>query len=110
MFTHEDALRGLRMAVQARGKDFVYPDNWRGGDGLCQYVLSDDTPACIVGMALDELGYDVAGMINCGISEALENLGIDYTRTAHRVLSNAQNIQDYGGTWGHALEAAERVI
>ncbi|MFJ9616695.1 hypothetical protein [Streptomyces noursei] len=109
--TEADVKRALVEAVTAKGYDYVY-DNGDPLSEVCWYVHQDvngnDVPGCLVGDALHRLGvplgeikkheergaYGVAG----SLIDVAENRG-----RVLSMLSQAQDHQDTGGTWGGAL-------
>lgn len=116
--TMADAIEMLEQAVQERGEDYVYPDEWKYQGLLCQYVIGDGTPGCIVGTALINNGVisetqadDLRNSPNnhSGIVSMLGWLGIKdrFDFRAINVLGEAQSAQDNGKTWGEALERAK---
>lgn len=85
--------------------------------GPCKYSL-DDRPACIIGLALANLGvsidrlkdYDDPGGFGSSIIEILEGFSNDFTvdrvSDMHK-LSLIQNNQDRGVAWGNCSSTKE---
>lgn len=77
--------------------------------------MGKGSPACLVGLALSYLhdvtvdrvmrenNYDNIG----ALSSWLESSGVELTDKARAVFESAQDAQDGGDSWGHALEAAK---
>lgn len=109
--TGKQALEALRKAVELRGADFIYPEEWRTeSHGQCRYV-HEGQPACIVGVALDTLGVNLIGRANASADALLINPSwsdVDVTLEATRIFYRAQVTQDNRQTWGAALAAAEQ--
>lgn len=111
VITLEMAVEALDYAVQLRGEDYVYPEEWRDENNLggCQYVVNGK-PACIVGVALDYLG--VALQDQNGAAHSLPDIwGLDVVDYEHfrvgDLLWQAQVVQDSGETWGEAVADAK---
>lgn len=124
MLTLEEARRILALAVEKQGRDFVY--NPEGG--LCCYVpqksLPEDDPrsqtGCIVGTGFD-LGnikpprgfpdWEHAALELAVFSVSDLNRKFAFlTDDAETYLQIAQMVQDGGGSWGVAFDAAERAF
>ena len=58
MTTYAEMKAALERAVEERGADFVYPEEWRE-TRMCRYRLPDGRPGCIVGLAMSYLMPDV---------------------------------------------------
>lgn len=114
--TARDAVRLLAKVVRptypAKSlSDYVYTSE----HNLCQnFDSATGEPRCIVGHVVSGLGYTV---FQCGNSDATHTLKRinsgshthTFTAGALLVLMAAQGVQDNGGTWGQALEAARSV-
>lgn len=127
-----DALRGLRHAVDLKGRDYIYeaPDP---DVPTCVYAWRDpDThqlvPSCVVGHALHHLGVPLNLMYECGNEEQVHSLvdrlllklGVEVvTPAALECFREAQRVQDAAldgfdtegnriedCSWGAALDAA----
>lgn len=79
MITYAEMKAALERAVEERGADFVYPEEWRETKirhdteiHLCRYRLPDGRPGCIVGLAMSYLMPDVVLREFRGAAEALE--------------------------------------
>jgi hypothetical protein len=116
-------IRELKEIVAAKGADYVDP----GADpdvGTCNYG-TPGAPSCIVGHLFDRhnlLGDDgiKVGPMNGSVMNIITPMLADdvsnydyrqvvvdtFTPKALRALQGAQRIQDEGGTWGQALQAA----
>jgi hypothetical protein len=109
LITLSEMRAAIRRAVEERGADFVYPDEWKMSErpsthAQCQYRRGDGTPACIVGLAMSYLRPDV---VLTEFVSAHDVLGGHATRNAIEFAANAQACQDDGATWGEALASAE---
>jgi len=93
-------VRGIVNAVNARGADWVYPDEWRrdGKGTSCKNLREDGSAACIIGfIAVDQ------GLPTIEDSEAAcdaENWGV--SGSVGSAMDAAQSAQDGGKTWGYA--------
>jgi hypothetical protein len=114
--TVESFTQAMRDAVAERGESYVYPagePGWRNDGGDCVYRTPDGAPACLIGLALHKLdpslvpghestdgawavfrGLAVAGRVSAVVAE---RVGV--------AADIAQTRQDYGNTWGEALDA-----
>ena len=111
--TTENVIELLEKAVEIKGADYVYP----AGECFYSNRKVNPEPMCIVGYVLadeePELFSEVAEResresLSCGIMDFEDwdiALPIDFKTT--NVLYAAQRVQDNGGTWGTALEAAK---
>jgi hypothetical protein len=121
----EQARDGLRKAVEARGADFVYPDEWRAGGSGFGYCVNFDAetlePRCIIGYVLwlngvvpdseDDLGDPVDKLTRLGPEWPEDDYGpapLKVDTKTFLMLYRAQNMQDDGKTWGDAVMAAEK--
>lgn len=108
-----DARRALELLVDVvdqYGDDTVYERITVMGRPVCLYV-HDSRPSCLVGHALVKAGADVELLetLNPGVAALSLNIhvpNVDFG--AATVFQAAQHVQDDGGTWGEALEAAKR--
>jgi hypothetical protein len=117
--TFQDAHRAVKEAVKAKGEDYVYmnptsaePD----APGPCSYVHGD-TPGCIVGHALHNLGVsiDLLRAMDCSDEPIIDTAyelelvpaGVTMTEKAIQFFTAAQMHQDMRARWGEALRAAE---
>jgi hypothetical protein len=114
-------LRTLKQVVEEAGDDYVYhhkirPDHLNTGKG-CWYVDPEGKkPDCIVGRVLFRLGVSLntlqrfEGIMASGLpsleTSAIGSGAIPLHRPALYVLGVAQGIQDTGGNWGDARDAA----
>ena len=121
--TLAEGMAGLRAAVEERGWDYAYPEEWRApgseGDGGCRYVV-DGKPACLIAAALARLGVPVEVLRDQGdrgdrdddcedggegprsARQLLEAIGVDMPPLLLEAWQAAQNAQDAGRTWGQA--------
>lgn len=113
MFSEDDAIRGLTLAVRKYGVDHVDPN---AEYGICKNVYQDEegnTGRCIAAEALFQLGVsdetlrkfnnDSVDRLTRGNSGQLVDIGFD----AVDILLSAQGTQDAGHCWGDAhLDAA----
>jgi hypothetical protein len=121
--TYEDAVLGLKKALAVKGEDYVYerPTFKLTNDitiNACAYFTPEGRPSCIVGHVLADLGHTIDdldapkmspdGTFNTGAtaSMAMDYLGYELDEKTRSLLSIAQDYQDSGGTWGHAVETA----
>jgi hypothetical protein len=106
---YDDAVEHLRKAVEVRGADWVYPDEWRTPYETCQYFLADGSPACIVGQVISQLS-DEAPVSNTSLKIVASLAGIEVDADAEALLQRAQNWQDHGATWGESIANAIAAI
>lgn len=106
----------LRLVVFEKGADYVYVRPNPDRDTCVNF--HDGQPSCIVGHVLANLGvtgekaeeFGIAG--SQGVYDAVRSINASdlpwtINSEACLVLGAAQAVQDAGGTWGEALEAAE---
>lgn len=111
LITKAKALELLEAAVAERGADYVYPRTFDGTGPSCVYVRGGK-PACLVGLAMTKAGVPIeqlAGWDTRFESDAhsvLVDDGLAAVDVAE-MLAAAQSVQDDGGTWGEALDAAK---
>lgn len=119
------AIELLERAVEEKGSDYVDPRSSTTG---CEYADEKGQPLCIVGHVLSYLGVDLRPVVFesayggpeerlwgddfsaaelYGSSEKAPLGDIEFTSEATYVLSEAQNYQDSGKSWGEALGAAQ---
>lgn len=119
-----EALRGLRLAVEARGADFVYRKHGEP-QGTCSYVW-EGKPDCMVAEALHQLGVpdETLGWVQNNVAEVNEVRdeyegdgyiiqdapGVDIKPEAVAVFTAGQQAQDLGQPWGTALSCAEAAV
>ena len=96
-------VRGIVNAVNERGADWVYPDEWRrDGEGTnCKNLHCDGTAACIIGFIAVDQGLPTFEDNNAA-SDAENWVVSDSVGSA---MEAAQSAQDGGATWGYAGEA-----
>jgi hypothetical protein len=111
----DEAVRGLRLALEARGETYVYPRK----DNMCNYV-HNGVPDCLVAEALHQIGVPMETLdwMQVNLSEIGEYDGeedryivaaapsVDITPEAVEVFANAQSAQDVGTPWGEAVAEA----
>lgn len=104
------ALELLVDVVDQYGEDTVYERVTVKGRPVCLYV-HDSRPSCLVGHALVKAGGDTELLegLNCGVAAiSLDDHLPAVDWRAALVFQAAQHVQDDGGTWGEALEAAKK--
>ena len=96
-------VRGIVNAVNARGADWVYPDEWRrdGKGTSCKNLREDGSAACIIGFIAVDQGLPTFEDNNAA-SDAENWVVSDSVGSA---MEAAQSAQDGGATWGYAGEA-----
>lgn len=106
--TYDMAVDELLKAVRTRGEQYVYPEHWRTHE-LCQYVLEDGAPGCIVGQVFYQVvGAEISKLKGrtSGPRVAAEIVGIDLDVEAADLLGYAQEQQDKDMTWGYSASYA----
>lgn len=115
--TNEEIINAAKTAVAAKpeGEAFIYE---RPNDGDCVYRDQEGNPSCLVGYILhtlepeffdsipfvDEMDYGEE-YTNDEPFPRLEISGTAFTDEQAEALRLAQQMQDGGDTWGHALGA-----
>jgi hypothetical protein len=109
----------LVAAIEQRGADFVYPEDWKVDVGYgktgCVYYKKDVGAACIIGKALENLGVDVEKLQDGGTANwwsagmALAHVGVR-DNPLMEAATIAQSRQDKGKPWGEALDAFDREL
>lgn len=114
--TYDEAVDLLKLAVEERGADYVYPRSNRDAfDSGCVY-FEGTTPSCIVGHVLaykDVDGLDLRYANEIGIANLasfVDNIDLVIDERTVSLLEKAQDAQDSGKTWGEALAAAGVVL
>lgn len=110
MFTREQFTEAMEKAVAERGEDFVYPDEWQNAYGFCQYYIEGIGAACLIGKALENLGFDVRSLENNGAITILEEVFKITDRGLIVAAQRAQTMQDWGQSWGDALMEYKDVL
>ena len=120
--TKNDAVKMLNKAIDTKGQDgynYVYKDEFEA----CRYTNGDmENPVgqCIVGQAFVNEGFQmwqknpfrgvdkdpIEGPITSQLVVFAEENDIEFTEGAKLVFVVAQTVQDGGGTWGVAVDAA----
>lgn len=108
--TDAEFTEAMKQAVELRGKDFVYPDEWRNKDESghpmgCRYEF-EGKGACIIGTAIEiATGETVPDTLE-GLSAevVLENFAPELGKNVVNAAMVAQDVQDANGSWGLALE------
>ena len=112
--TTDLALQALEQAVAKRGESFVYTSRYLK-ESVCRYVDAPMgggafEPACIVGVALSELGWtteEIKGIRNTNVLEMVAfTPRLEGDHEAFEIWMVAQKAQDGGQTWGQALAEA----
>ena len=89
---------------------------WDGKVDIADWVCTTerqtkDTPACIMGQALVELGVEPHQLRqNMSISAMLQLMGIEATDQEKTWLLNCQPWHDQGKTWAEAVRLADRGV
>jgi len=103
-------IEAMTAAVEARGRDYVY--RRLSEVPACRYVL-DGRASCLAGDTLARCGVPLAELARWEHAHAGRLLAelrmsgvITYEPRVVAVLRAAQQRQDYGSTWGVALDAA----
>lgn len=118
-----DALNSLRLRVAGR-EGYIYKreERERREPVYCLYV-EKGSPSCLVGHSFHyDFGISIPYLELLNSNELAGHLGgsssvralvmpegVELTSEARQIFGAAQEIQDGGGTWGEALEAAEVV-
>lgn len=101
-------------AINERGGDYTYRDNH--DFSACTYGEADGSPSCLIGCAINYLDPELfaallieEAAVNDDTGDGLSVLGIKkafgMSPIARRAMTQAQAVQDGGGTWHSALEA-----
>ena len=118
VITYEMADKALKMAIEAKGPDYVYP---RGQVEACVYY-ENAQPSCLVGYVLSTLGYEPfeegSEENKYSVNELFKRGLIavdDYDEEANWsptlfLLGQVQNYQDTGTCWGQAVAAAKQPL
>lgn len=106
--TEADFTAAIEKAVADKGADYVY-------DGACVYSR-DGEPACIVGTALANLGFEMNPEWDLDV-DGQDSLAIrvlpSFFDVPDRVVGaaqDAQHIQDARHSWGDALNAYKTAV
>jgi hypothetical protein len=111
--TYNRAVELLERAVQEKGADYAMPKDEDGDVVGCVYFDEETKePSCLVGHALayDGFTYEDLDHYNSngrGITYVGPELYDRLAKRTLRLLVNAQDQQDNGGSWGYALEYAK---
>lgn len=126
----EEALTLMEKAVIERGENWVYPKavlsgtcayfmpSWASAETVEASGLRQDSPACLVGLALSYVGLtkEIIGNHNesgvDGVMVAVDDTDdIDWTLSedAKIVFEAAQHLQDNEATWGDTLNAVREI-
>lgn len=117
--TYEDAVLGLKRAIELKGADYVYERvKVSTGDVTVPLCVNWDNgqPSCIVGHVLvNEMGVDPddpAAQASQAQSAAgtLVFLDIKADERTQSLLGLAQIAQDRGTPWGEAVESAIETV
>ena len=92
--------RGLLAAVEERGREFVYPEEWRNKNGACTNRLKDGSPACIMGLAATNAGFVIPR--SGPVGEWSHSIGLSDTVSVAALVT--QRSQDKRRTWGECLD------
>lgn len=110
----QEFIKALNETVEEYGRDYVYPANKKIeylNAPMCQYFDREnpEKPLCFIGVALSKLGYtndDIS--YTAGASLVLKELG--FSPEVADAARFAQNKQDFGRTWGEALEVFNKEL
>jgi hypothetical protein len=107
----KQAVALLEYTVQRVGADTVYADRETTVYG-CRYTTEDGTPLCIIGeIFISELGLDWEPLVDVNKDDVRTATDAVYpgmfSKKAVEILQMAQDQQDSGSSWGHALEKAQ---
>ena len=93
-------VRGIVNAVNARGADWVYPDEWRhtGKGTRCKNLREDGSAACIIGFIAVDQGLPTIEYRDA--ARDAENWVV--SDSVGSAMEAAQSAQDGGKTWGYA--------
>lgn len=116
------ALDLAQMAVADKGEDYIYQRPYfistpihpsireGGGTALCAYYDADGDPSCIVGHILHAMGVQLDPRHTANFSSVLEltmRRVISLDPKTKLFLTELQNHQDCGYSWGDALRFAQ---
>lgn len=118
MISYLTVQAALREIVAEVGEEFT-------PKGMCRYVDTDDEPLCIVGVYLSKVHNIPAQYFRAlaagttGLTrnergfrylknELGDDLGLEWDHNAVEYLNRAQQSQDEGKTWGHAISFAKQ--
>jgi hypothetical protein len=109
MYTLEQTKALLDAQVAKKGADFIYqaPDestrpNVAGG--VCLYYNDDNTPGCIVGHVLADIGYGPNAVNEGAGASSLPVIKLAFDGDSQTLLDCVQESQDAGSSWGEAVE------
>ena len=105
-------IRGVKHAVEARGRDWKYPErkalgetsNWYD-EGTCVNKQLNGDAGCIVGFAAMDAGLNIAR--EGGVSVFVYQWGMEQNGPLALALMEAQGMQDHQATWGEAFDHFE---
>lgn len=109
--TEAEFTAAVEAAVQERGADYVYPEadpDFISKEGVCVYRTPSGEPACIVGLALHNLGIEAPGYEDRSINarELMTYMeGVRFPKKVITAAAVAQDCQDAEKTWGEAMNA-----
>jgi hypothetical protein len=109
LLSYDRTVELLHEVIAEKGENFVYREP--GDSDACLYAHGDE-PGCLVGQVLFRAGVpmeDIAALDKAASTD-VASLAAEFERWMPRsavdLLSDAQNQQDGGATWGYALEFA----
>jgi len=112
--TNEQVTSLIEAAVVEKGENYIYERPIGAED--CLYVHGEQ-PGCIVGHVLHAAGVRLAALwVREGMSarvlieELKDQEVISMSGEAVVALRRAQQEQDYGGTWGEALQKFNQIM
>jgi len=109
--TYDEAVILLDKAVQTKGEDYVYRPARTPWDTGCAY-FHGKKPGCIIGHLFALKGvtaYDLGEIRNVmAVGDLIDNgfLTVEDVKT-HRLLVEAQSLQDVQVPWGQAVASAK---
>ena len=107
MYTDEQFITAIEVAVQERGEGFRYKDAYAeqyAEEGGCEYTV-DGQGACIIGKAIQIMTGEPYSGYNSPADEALFEVPFRaVSMRLRRAAVAAQRVQDDNGTWGEALK------
>lgn len=110
----QEFIKALNETVEEYGRNYVYPADKKVlyvGVPMCLYFdqKNPEKPLCLIGVALSKLGYTTDDMsYSAGAALVLKDLG--FSSDVAEAARTAQSNQDFGRTWGEALDAFNKEL
>lgn len=106
--TEAEFTEAMRAAVEERGPGYVYPfhnPNYTTPTGACVYQTPSGEPACIIGLALHNLGVELPDHYKIMSADVLMRsmADVEFPLPVVYAAEYAQARQDAGTTWGEAM-------